>query len=260
MLAFDAVAQSRRGKKVRGGVAEDAIPTAKSIVDKAIDFHGGLKALGRDLALVRNEESEMILEGEKISLQCEWQYQPPDKRAFQAVAKIGSLRLHILQALVGDKGWVKIGPALAVDLSPAQVAGLSWEHSNHVRNVQLLAWVDRDFDMNAPSPISIDKRDAWQITFTAKKNKKKVTVFFDKTSGQVIGDEAEQVLPITRANDTTEKVAKYRVLFKTFTDVDGMKMPETGSVVRDGTPVLEVRKSRVRIVDAIDPKLFVKPK
>src|SRR3954454_3851056 len=52
----------------------EALPSTKSIVDKAIAFHGGPK-LGRDLALIRTEESEMMLEGDKVSLTCEWQYQ-----------------------------------------------------------------------------------------------------------------------------------------------------------------------------------------
>jgi hypothetical protein len=238
----------------------DAIPSAKSIVDKAIAFHGGLKALGRDLALVRSEESEMVIEGDKVELKCEWQYQPPDKRAFQATVKIGGLQLRILQGIIGEKGWIKVGPALAVDLSPEQVAGLSWEHDNHVRSVQVLAVVEDGYYMTAPRPIRIGERDAWQITFTAKKAKNSVTGFFDKVSGQVIGDEAERIVPTLDPDKTREKAVKFRVLFKSFLNVGGIKMPETMVISHDGRPVVEVLQARVRVVDKLDPKLFTKPK
>ena len=102
------------------------VPTARSIIDKAIEFHGGLKNLSRDVPIIRTEESEMIMEGDKINVKCEWQYQPPDKRASQAVVKVGSLSLRVTQGLVGGKGWIKVGPALAVDLTPEQVLGLTW--------------------------------------------------------------------------------------------------------------------------------------
>ena len=47
--------------------------TAKSVVDKAIEFHGLAKDLGR-LALIRTEESDLILDGEKIPLKCDRQF------------------------------------------------------------------------------------------------------------------------------------------------------------------------------------------
>jgi hypothetical protein len=43
-------------------------------------------------------------------------------------------------------------------------------------------------------------------------------------------------------------------------DVDGMKMPETMSIYSEGKLVIEVQKSTMRDVDAVDPKVFEKPK
>ncbi len=237
---------------------DEAIPSSKSIVDKAIAFHGGAKALGRDLALVRTEESDLILEGDKVVMKSEWQFQPPDKRVSSYPQDRG-LQLHIRLGLVGDKGWVKVGPALAVDLSPEQAAGLSWEHDNHVQNVRLLATVDRDFDVSAPKSIRIGAHDVWQINITGKK-KNTTAVFFDKTSGAVLGSEAERVVPTLGADHTREKLAKFRVLFKDYHDVNGIKMPDALSIARDGALVVEVRKAETHVVDAVDPKYFAKPK
>src|SRR5688572_27127400 len=74
-------------------VAGEGAPSAQSIIDKAIEFHGGRKRLSRDVPIVRTEESEMIMEGGKIAIKCEWQYQPPNKRASHALVKLGSLSL-----------------------------------------------------------------------------------------------------------------------------------------------------------------------
>jgi hypothetical protein len=241
-------------------IGGDKAPSAKSILDKATAFHGGAKALGRELALVRTEESEMILDGDKVTLKCEWQFQPPDKRALQAIVKIGTLQLNIHQAVVGDKGWIKFGPAAAADLPAEQVAGFSWEHDNHVKNVQMLASVERTHDIGAPQPIRIGDRDAWQIDFADKKDKKRsFTAFFDKTTGRVLGDETVRVVAALAANNAREKPVKFRVLFHSFLDVDGIKMPDALAISRDGATVVEVRKSQVRVVNAIDPKLFIKP-
>jgi hypothetical protein len=238
----------------------DPTPTSKSILDKALAFHGGMKALGRELSLVRVEESEMILDGESIPIKCNWQFQPPNKRAFQAIIKIGGLQLNIRQAVFADKGWIKFGPAAPADLTPEQVVGTSWEHDNHVLNVQILATVNKTHDIGAPEPIRLDKRDAWQIKFVDKQDKKReFTAFFDKTTGQVLGDETVRVLPTLGANQKREIPTKFRVLFNSVLTVDGMKMPETMTIFRDGAPVVYVRKAEVRVVDSIDPKLFQKP-
>jgi len=240
-------------------IGGDKAPSAKSIIEKATAFHGGAKALGRELAIVRTEEGDMVMGDEKVTLKCEWQFQPPDKRAVQSIVKIGALQMNVMQAVVGDKGWVKVGPALAADLTTEQVHGLSWEHDNHVKNVQLLATVERTHTMTAPSPIRIGDRDAWQMHFTDKKDKTRAfTAFFDKATGQVLGDETERVVAALGSNNSREKPSKYRVLFHTYVDVDGIKMPETMTIYRDGATVVEVRKAQVRVVKTIDPKLFLK--
>jgi hypothetical protein len=238
--------------------ADDASPGIKAIVEKAIAFHGGAK-LGRDLALVRTEESEMILDGDKVSLTCEWQYQPPDKRALHAIVKIGGLQLNVRQGLVGDKGWVKVGPSVPVDLTPEQVHGLAWEHDNHLKSVMTLAAAETGYDATDPKPARFNDRDAWQITFTNKQTKNKVTAFFDKKTGQCLGDESERVVSTLASNHQREKPATYRVLFKSFIDVDGMKLPEKLEIQRDGKAVVEVLKAQVRVVDKIDPSVFAKP-
>jgi hypothetical protein len=242
-----------------GNGGGEKVPSAQSIIDKAIEFHGGRKALDRDVAITRSEESEMMFEGQKIPMKCDWQYQPPDKRAFQALVKIGGLQLHVQGALDGLKGWMKVGPALAADLSPKQAAGLLFEQMNHVRSVQLLTSAADNFDLGAPKAGRFADRDAWQFTCLSKKTKHELTVFFDKKTGQILGDESERVLPTLGADETREKPATYRVVYKSLVDVDGMKMPETMTILRDGVPVIEVRKAQVRIVDSVDPKLFVKP-
>jgi len=255
-LAFTAAWLMAPGGAIGG---DKATPSSKTIIDKAITFHGGAKALGRELSLIRTEESEMVVEGEKIGLQCDWEFQPPDKRLLQSMVKIGALQLHVRMGIVGDKGWTKIGQAVA-DLSPEQLSGLSWEHDNHLRNVQMLASAERTHDIGEPQPARIGDRDAWQITFTDKKDKKRwVTAFFDKTTGQVLGDETERVVATLNVVSAREKPSKFRVIFHDFLDVDGMKMPDKLTILRDGTPIVEVRKSQVRVVTAIDPKSFLKP-
>jgi hypothetical protein len=236
------------------------VPSAKDIVIKAIAFHGGFKALSRNVPMIRTEESEMILEGEKIAVKSEWQYQPPDNRAFQAVVKISSLQLRVLVGMNDEKGWTKVGPAVPVDLTTEQLHGLQFEFRNHVRNVQLLTTAEAEYDLAAPRAARFADRDAWQLPATNKKTKNVLNVFFDKTSGQVLGTEAERVLPTLGGDETREKPANIRVIYKSLMDVDGMKMPESATIYRDGKTVLEIRKSQVRIVEKIDPKVFAKPK
>jgi hypothetical protein len=67
-------------------------------------------------------------------------------------------------------------------------------------------------------------------------------------------------VPALGANKAVEKQAMFRVLFKTYVDVDGMKMPDHMSIYRDGKLVIETTKSEMRVVDAVDPKVFEKPK
>jgi hypothetical protein len=236
------------------------VPSARDLVIKAIQFHGGFKALSRNVPMIRTEESEMILDGEKIAVKSEWQYQPPDNRAFQAVVKISSLQLKVLVGMNDEKGWTKVGPSLAVDLSPQQLHGLQFEFKNHVRNVQLLTSAEADYDLSTPKAARFADHDAWVMPATNKKTKNVLSVFFDKTTGQVLGTESERVLPTLGGDETRDKPANVRVIYKSLMDVDGMKMPEAETILRDGKVVLEIRKAQVRIVDKIDLKVFAKPK
>jgi hypothetical protein len=237
---------------------EAPTPTAKSVVDKAIEFHGLAKDFGK-LALIRSEESDLIIDGEKVPLKCDWEFQPPDKRAFQTKIKIGSLSLHVRMGIVGDKGWMKFGPAEAVDLSPEQVAGLVFEHKNRIRNARFLATVG-DYDMSVPSAIRIEDHDAWQIVFADKKTKKSLTAFFDKKTGALLGDEAQHVILTLGSEKAREDPAKFRVLFRDYADVQGVKLGMKMSIFRNGVPTVEVRKAEVRVVDSIPPETFAKPK
>jgi hypothetical protein len=239
-------------------VAGGDAPSAKSVIEKAIEFHGGFKALNNDVPMVRTEESVMTIEGDKIPVKSTWQYQPPDKRAFQAIIKIGSLQLNMRQATVGKSGWAQFGPAPATDLSAAQVVGMHFEHKNHVRSVKLLTTAYQDFEVGTVGSARFADRDAWKITFTSKDHKGSIDVYFDKTTGQVLGDEGERSVPAL--SPTHEKPSKFKVQFKSYVDVAGMKMPETMMIWRDGQPTIDVQKVQIRIVDAVDPKVFEKPK
>jgi hypothetical protein len=159
----------------------------------------------------------------------------------------------------GDKGWMKFGPAMAVDLSPEQVAGLVFEHKNRLRNARFLATVG-DYDMSAPSAIRIEDHDAWQIAFADKKTKKSLTVFFDKKTGAILGDEAQHVILTLGSEKAREDPAKFRVLFRDYADVQGVKLGMKMSIFRNGVPTVEVRKAEVRVVDSIPPETFAKPK
>jgi hypothetical protein len=154
---------------------------------------------------------------------------------------------------------MKFGPALAVDLSPEQVAGLIFEHKNRLRNVRFLATVG-DYDMSAPTAIRIEDHDAWQIAFADKKTKRSISVFFDKKTGAILGDEAERVLLTLGKENARQDPAKFRVLFRDYSDVRGVKMAMKMSISRNGVPAVEVRKAEVRVVDSIPPETFAKPK
>jgi hypothetical protein len=205
----------------------------------------------------------MIMEGDKIAIKCEWQYQPPNKRASQALVKVGSLSLRVTQGIVGDKGWIKVGPALAVDLTPEQVLGLTWEHENHVRNAQWLARLRTEFEPVNVKGVKIGEYDAWQVDFKPKATasvKTPLAIFFDKKTGKGVGSEGDHVVPTLGDEKVREKTAKFRAIFKSIIEVEGVKMPGTFTLQRDGVPILEVRKAEVRFVDKIDQKLFEKPK
>ena len=62
----------------------------------------GWRRISENWPLVRNEESDLIIDGEKVPLKVDWQFQPPDKRAFQTKIKIPrGLSLHVR---IGDRG------------------------------------------------------------------------------------------------------------------------------------------------------------
>ena len=50
------------------------VPSVRSILEKAMEFHGGEKLLARGIPLARTEESEMLIEGDKLPVTSSRQY------------------------------------------------------------------------------------------------------------------------------------------------------------------------------------------
>ena len=112
--------------------------------------------------------------------------------------------------------------------------------------------------MSAPSAIRIEDHDAWQVAFTDKKTKRSLTVFFDKKTGAILGDEAERVVLTLGTDNAREDPAKFRVLFRDYVDVR-VKLAMKMSIFERRSAV-EVHKAEVRVVDSIPPETFAKPK
>ena len=120
-----------------------------------------------------------------------------------------------------------------------------------------------EFEPGSVKGAKIGEHDAWQVDFKPKATasvKTPLTIFFDKKTGQGVGSEADHVVPTLGDEKVREKAAKFRAIFKSIVEVEGVKMPGTFTLQRDGKTILEVRKAEVRFVDKVDPKLFEKPK
>jgi hypothetical protein len=217
-----------------------------AILDKAI------KATGGEEKLTRLQGYAFKLKGihygdnnQKLPFTAIVLSQGPEKGVLlQEIEAMGGKSFD-LTVINGKEGWTKTGKGEA---RPLSADDLHEEKENLYFNWigTLVPLKGKDFKLTPLDEIKVEGRAAAGFTVVCKGHYD-VKFWFDKETGLLAKSERKI------------KDGREEMVFTTYKDVDGIKLPTKVSVKLDGQPHYEYEVTEARVQDRLDEKMFAKP-
>lgn len=218
--------------------------TARAVLDKAIEAHGGASALNKAQMRSRTGQGVVSLGG-KTRLTTEETVHLPDR--CRVVLTAGGNR--ILLVLNGDKGWTRTGGATQEMTKSALKEKKEELYVWRLMNLTPLR--TDEFQLKLLANAKVNDRDA-AVVLISHKNYPDARLFFDKKSRLL-------VKIARRATESGLSVAK-EYIYSDHKEFDGVKMPTKEVVILNGSVQLsEVQFGNYKVLSRVEDKLFEKP-
>jgi hypothetical protein len=221
--------------------------TAKEVVEKAIEAHGGADALKKVKAVSAKSTGKLSIMGLDIPIEGEALYAFPDKARNVLRMEVANQKVTVTQIINGDK--IKMSVAdMAPPLSDAQKGELRESVALQLV-MNLTPLLEKDFEISSiENPPKVKDREVDGVLVKSKKLKD-VKLFFDK--------ESHRLVKLTRKGlDPTEAEVDQEIYMTEFKKYDGVLRPSKVEIMMDGKKFLESEITDVKILDKVDPKEF----
>jgi hypothetical protein len=220
---------------------------AKAVLDKAITALGGEEKLGKVEAFSWKSKGTISFNGNENETNGLF----TAKGLTHYRRESSNDQFHIVVVLAGDKGWRKFGD----DPQELDEAGLANEKRSlylQVIPITLVAVKGNGFKYAAAGEEKVADKPAAGVKITGPDGKD-FTLYFDKESG----------LPVKM----TATVAGFQgqdysqeTLFSDYKDFGGIKKATKTVVKRDGEPFITQELTEFKVLDKVEPDIFVEPK
>jgi hypothetical protein len=224
--------------------------TARAVIERAVQVHGGLKQLSQIRADHIQAKGTVVIEGKEMPFVCETLVQLPSqfKNVMHVTTPKG--RVTMVEILNGDKVLVTIdGQPQKVDASAQAELRETFQLNRAIRLVPLLT--DRSYELTALGPAMVNDRPALGVRVAAR-GRRELRMFFDKETGLLAKTE-------TTLDAGEGKEVRQEVYFGDFRDLGGYKRPAKLAAFRDGKKVMELELTDVKYLEKIDESEFAKP-
>lgn len=235
---------------VLGGQAAVQADEAAAIIDKAVKAHGGADKLAKFQGEQWKAKGVMKVMGMELPYTADYSFQRPNLFRFDMAAEFGGQKIAITATTDGKQAWESaMGQVREMEAKKFE----EFRHMVYVMGVSQLAPLkDKAFTLTAAGEAKVNDKPALAVK-VAHKDRRDVTLFFDKESGLLVKSE-------TRVNDEfTNKEVAQETFFMDYQDKDGHKRFQKMIVKRDGKAFLEESFSEQKSLEKLDAKLFAKP-
>jgi len=233
--------------------AASAVPaqdTARAIVERAAQAHGGVERLNRIRADRIQVKGNIIIEDKETPFTGETTVQFPAQFKNVLTLTTPKGRTTVVQILNGDKVLVsldgqpqKVEPAAITDLRE------TFALNRAIRLAPLL--MERNYELTALGEVKVGERPALGVKVSAK-GRRELKLYFDKETNLLV--KTEHLL-----DGPDGKESKQDVFYGDFRDLGGYKRPLKLSAYRDGKKVMDAEITDVKYFDRIDDSEFDKP-
>jgi hypothetical protein len=221
----------------------------KDVIGRAIVAAGGKEKLAGARGYSWKGRGKSLDSVERGEFTDEWLYQFPS-RARYAMVELTGFKRTIISVLNGDKAWVCVNGS-TYDMAPDWVR--EYQERTHVAWVAtLIPLSDPAFTLDALGEKRVQGQQAIGVRVSFK-NRRDVSLYFDKQTGLLLTVETRHKNPDTGAEHIDELV------YREFQEVNGVKRPLRTSFFRDGKLTDEGEIHDFKVLDRIDNDRFAKP-
>jgi hypothetical protein len=221
---------------------------ALAVIDKAVEAHGGEKALTKAQAVVRRATGLMAILDKDVPFADELTAQLPDRFRLDLEAGQGGQKVRVLLVFNGAKGWQSTGGAVS-ELAPERLKEL--REDGYARWLTTLVPLKQEGIVLAPLPeVKVNDRPAVGVK-ASRKGFNDVKLYFDRETHLLVRTErrvGEGGVPLVRE----EIYGGHRAF-------DGVKMPTSVVQYDVGKKVLEITTASYRFPERIDESRFNRP-
>lgn len=233
----------------RGDDAADA----RALVDKAIKAHGGAAALAKAKGGAVTFSGTFHGMGMKVPMTGTVTTFGDDRLKADVEVEADGQKFRVVQVLAGDKGWAKLGPADAKDMSKDEVAeGRDEQHAGYVVSLVPLLGGAKGYTLATAGELLVNEKAALGVKVSAK-GRRDVTLYFDKASGLLARSDH------TVKDEGSGREVTQETYHNDYRDVQGTKQPFKFVVKRDSKLYLEGEASEITLTETLDANVFVKP-
>lgn len=231
--------------------ADDSIDP-KALVQKAIQAHGGAKALKKYVAAEQTIEGTVDVMGQELKLVGNWWVQHPGYMKNEMLITVGENQLSFVNVVAKDQGWISVnGMTQEMPMDMLESAQQEVHASNLSRLIPLLDTVNK---LKSLGEKKIADKPAIGIRVSNKKYKD-VDLYFDKKTNLLAQMEVE-IKDFMQGG----KMVKQALIFGDYKkDNAGLQQPTTVILKRGGETYLEGKVTKSKAMEKIDKSVFKEP-
>jgi hypothetical protein len=231
--------------------AARAADEPKDLLEKAIKAHGGAEFLSKNRGTQVKSKGKIDVPGVgEAEFTQETSVMFPDKLKDSLELKIAGKTIPILTLVNGDTVTVEVD-GKAIDAGDKVKE--SMKVLGHVGEVgRLVPLRDKKYELNIIGEDKVEGKKVVGVRVSAK-DKKDVSVYFDKETGLIAKVEYRTVEPGS-GNEVTEE----RIVAEYAKNKDGVPLPKRLIIKRDGKQFLEAEITEIALVEKIDDSEFKK--
>jgi hypothetical protein len=232
---------------VVGGVgrADDV----KTIIEKAVQAHGGADKLGKHKAAITKSKGTLDLLG-GIDFTQEIMVQGPGKFKESMQLSIMGQNINTVSVFDGQSAWIK---AAGMDVPVTDELMKEFKEAAYQMSIGDLSGIqNKNLELSLLGEVQVEGKPAVGIK-VASKGHRDISLFFDKASHMLA-----RVDSMALDAQSGQEVAQEKIM-KEYQDLNGIKVPKKVLVNRDGKKFMDVEVVEVKFVDKIDDNEFAKP-
>jgi hypothetical protein len=230
------------------GIIARADEAAIATIKKAVEAHGGEKALLAAKAGTMKIKATMIVMGLEMEVSGDVAFSFPGKYATKVLAETQGQKVEITQIVSGDTIKMIVN-GTSVPVEQRLKDEMKQQMVNQEINMIVPMLDAKKFTLKAEKDATIDSVDTAVVLVSAK-GIKDLKMFFDKKTGLLVRTQRTGLDP-TGAKEVDE-VSHY----SNYQKVDGVQTAMSSKVSHDGKLYLSAKMSDVKYVDKLDNKYF----